>query len=65
MVLSLTVRFGFFFPLPTDEAEMDPPDLLNMEKCLEYLAALRHAKWFQVIWNSQLKLYSHYELEVA
>ncbi|XP_068176370.1 zinc finger RNA-binding protein isoform X2 [Antennarius striatus] len=25
----------------------DPPDLLNKGKCLEYLAALRHAKWFQ------------------
>uniref|UniRef100_A0A7N6AU29 Zinc finger RNA-binding protein n=1 Tax=Anabas testudineus TaxID=64144 RepID=A0A7N6AU29_ANATE len=25
----------------------DPPDLLNKKKCLEYLAALRHAKWFQ------------------
>lgn len=29
-------------------AEKDPPDLLNKRKCLEYLAALRHAKWFQV-----------------
>ncbi|XP_042273804.1 zinc finger RNA-binding protein isoform X2 [Thunnus albacares] len=28
-------------------AEKDPPDLLNKKKCLEYLAALRHAKWFQ------------------
>ncbi|KAM9849072.1 zinc finger RNA-binding protein [Aulostomus maculatus] len=27
--------------------EKDPPDLLNKRKCLEYLAALRHAKWFQ------------------
>ncbi|XP_028260332.1 zinc finger RNA-binding protein isoform X3 [Parambassis ranga] len=25
----------------------DPSDLLNRRKCLEYLAALRHAKWFQ------------------
>uniref|UniRef100_H3DDI5 Zinc finger RNA-binding protein n=1 Tax=Tetraodon nigroviridis TaxID=99883 RepID=H3DDI5_TETNG len=30
-----------------DEAEVDPPDLLNGKRCLEYLAALRHAKWFQ------------------
>ncbi|XP_031599280.1 zinc finger RNA-binding protein isoform X4 [Oreochromis aureus] len=30
-----------------DVAEKDPPDLLNKKKCLEYLAALRHAKWFQ------------------
>eukprot|EP00066_Takifugu_rubripes_P023887 XP_011613153.1 PREDICTED: zinc finger RNA-binding protein 2 isoform X1 [Takifugu rubripes] len=29
------------------EPEIDPPDLLNKKKCLEYLAALRHAKWFQ------------------
>nr|XP_043900265.1 zinc finger RNA-binding protein isoform X6 [Solea senegalensis] len=28
-------------------AERDAPDLLNKKKCLEYLAALRHAKWFQ------------------
>ncbi|KAM9478518.1 zinc finger RNA-binding protein-like isoform 1-T1 [Salvelinus alpinus] len=27
--------------------EKDPPDVLNRRKCLEYLAALRHAKWFQ------------------
>ncbi|XP_053716396.1 zinc finger RNA-binding protein [Synchiropus splendidus] len=30
-----------------DVAEKDPPDLLNKHKCLECLAALRHAKWFQ------------------
>ncbi|XP_031719806.1 zinc finger RNA-binding protein isoform X4 [Anarrhichthys ocellatus] len=28
-------------------AEKEPTDLLNKSKCLEYLAALRHAKWFQ------------------
>ncbi|XP_064865742.1 zinc finger RNA-binding protein-like isoform X4 [Oncorhynchus nerka] len=27
--------------------EKDPADVLNQNKCLEYLAALRHAKWFQ------------------
>ncbi|XP_072294010.1 zinc finger RNA-binding protein isoform X2 [Eucyclogobius newberryi] len=27
--------------------EKDPPDLLNKNKCLDYLASLRHAKWFQ------------------
>ncbi|XP_020780432.1 zinc finger RNA-binding protein [Boleophthalmus pectinirostris] len=27
--------------------EKDPPDILNKNKCLDYLAALRHAKWFQ------------------
>uniref|UniRef100_A0A3B5KZI6 Zinc finger RNA binding protein 2 n=1 Tax=Xiphophorus couchianus TaxID=32473 RepID=A0A3B5KZI6_9TELE len=25
----------------------DPPDVLNMKKCLDNLASLRHAKWFQ------------------
>ncbi|XP_017262485.1 zinc finger RNA-binding protein isoform X2 [Kryptolebias marmoratus] len=30
-----------------DVPEKDPPDLLSKKKCLEYLAALRHAKWFQ------------------
>ncbi|XP_061680479.1 zinc finger RNA-binding protein isoform X2 [Syngnathoides biaculeatus] len=30
-----------------DVAENDPTDLLNKKKCLEHLAALRHAKWFQ------------------
>lgn len=26
----------------------DPPDVLSKPKCLDALAALRHAKWFQV-----------------
>jgi hypothetical protein len=26
----------------------DPPDVLSKQKCLDALAALRHAKWFQV-----------------
>lgn len=26
----------------------DPPDVLNRQKCLDALAALRHSKWFQV-----------------
>ncbi|XP_010726688.2 zinc finger RNA-binding protein-like [Meleagris gallopavo] len=25
----------------------DPPDVLDRQKCLDALAALRHAKWFQ------------------
>ncbi|XP_063057187.1 zinc finger RNA-binding protein isoform X3 [Engraulis encrasicolus] len=29
------------------ETETDPPDVLGKKKCLEYLASLRHAKWFQ------------------
>ena len=33
---------------PPGVAEKEPTDLLNKRKCLEYLAALRHAKWFQV-----------------
>ncbi|KAG7249323.1 hypothetical protein CRUP_034691, partial [Coryphaenoides rupestris] len=28
-------------------ADHDPADVLDRKKCLEYLAALRHAKWFQ------------------
>ena len=30
------------------EGKPDPPDVLDIQKCLEALAALRHAKWFQV-----------------
>lgn len=40
---------------PAGVAEREPTDLLNKRKCLEYLAALRHAKWFQV--NSSLKYF--------
>ncbi|XP_053539108.1 zinc finger RNA-binding protein isoform X2 [Ictalurus punctatus] len=29
--------------------EKDPADALNRTKCLEYLAALRHTKWFQFV----------------
>jgi len=29
-------------------SKLDPPDVLDRQKCLEALAALRHAKWFQV-----------------
>ncbi|MBN3280294.1 ZFR protein, partial [Polyodon spathula] len=31
----------------TPASEPDPPDVLNKRKCLDSLAALRHAKWFQ------------------
>ncbi len=31
-------------------------DVLNKEKCLEALASLRHAKWFQVRYSSLLYL---------
>lgn len=30
------------------QATKDPPDVLDKQKCLDALAALRHAKWFQV-----------------
>lgn len=39
-----------------DVPEKDPPDVLNEKKCLEYLAALRHAKWFQVNSSQDLEL---------
>ena len=29
-------------------ADKDPADILDRKRCLDYLAALRHAKWFQV-----------------
>ncbi|XP_018909583.2 zinc finger RNA-binding protein isoform X4 [Bemisia tabaci] len=32
---------------PAAQSTPDPPDLLNKKKCLDALAALRHAKWFQ------------------
>uniref|UniRef100_A0A8C1XQ63 Zinc finger RNA-binding protein n=1 Tax=Cyprinus carpio TaxID=7962 RepID=A0A8C1XQ63_CYPCA len=32
---------------PVPNMEKDPPDVLSRTKCLENLAALRHAKWFQ------------------
>ncbi|XP_076034745.1 zinc-finger protein 72D isoform X2 [Oratosquilla oratoria] len=36
-------------------AAKDPPDVLDKLKCLEALAALRHAKWFQVNTSFDLK----------
>lgn len=30
------------------QVKPDPPDVLDRQKCLDALAALRHAKWFQV-----------------
>ncbi|NXF30495.1 STRBP protein, partial [Nyctibius bracteatus] len=53
----LTLKVTLTSPLIRDEAEKkegvdnvamkDPPDLLDRQKCLEALASLRHAKWFQ------------------
>lgn len=48
--------FSFFFSLyplifhfyPGGKKPKEPADLLNKQKCLEALAVLRHAKWFQV-----------------
>jgi hypothetical protein len=36
------------------EPQTEPSDLLDKVKCLESLAALRHAKWFQVCFNLYL-----------
>ncbi|KAG1666729.1 Zinc finger RNA-binding protein [Nymphon striatum] len=33
--------------LLTETIKTDPPDVLDRQKCLSALAALRHAKWFQ------------------
>ncbi|XP_069460390.1 interleukin enhancer-binding factor 3 isoform X6 [Ambystoma mexicanum] len=53
--LELTIRLTS--PLVREEAEkassgetlsvIDPPDVLDRQKCLAALASLRHAKWFQ------------------
>ena len=34
------------------DSKPDPPDVLDRNKCLDALAALRHAKWFQVCLHS-------------
>ncbi|KAK7136599.1 hypothetical protein R3I93_016822 [Phoxinus phoxinus] len=49
VTISLTSPVMREDPVPNMEKvpEKDPPDVLNRIKCLEYLAALRHAKWFQ------------------
>ncbi|XP_051551025.1 zinc finger RNA-binding protein [Myxocyprinus asiaticus] len=49
VTISLTSPVVREDPAPNMEKvpEKDPPDVLNRSKCLEYLAALRHAKWFQ------------------
>lgn len=45
----LSIKLCFLFS--ADVPEKDPPDVLNRKKCLDNLAALRHAKWFQVKLN--------------
>ncbi|XP_016411320.1 zinc finger RNA-binding protein isoform X3 [Sinocyclocheilus rhinocerous] len=49
VTISLTSPVMREDPVPNMEkaSEKDPPDVLGRTKCLEYLAALRHAKWFQ------------------
>ena len=49
----LRVRITLTSPLMRETAEeaataskIDPPDLLDHDKCLEALAELRHVKWF-------------------
>ncbi|XP_066503455.1 zinc finger RNA-binding protein isoform X2 [Hoplias malabaricus] len=44
---ALTTEEQAVHKLPEKVPEMDPQDILNRTKCLEYLASLRHAKWFQ------------------
>ncbi|XP_067327851.1 spermatid perinuclear RNA-binding protein isoform X2 [Anolis sagrei] len=54
--LPLTLKVTLTSPLIRDEVEKtdgdsvlmkDPPDFLDRQKCLDALASLRHAKWFQ------------------
>ncbi|GAB6018914.1 zinc finger RNA binding protein [Chamberlinius hualienensis] len=53
MVVSITLTSPVFRESPQvgEEGESvpnkDPPDVLDRQKCLDALAALRHAKWFQ------------------
>uniref|UniRef100_A0A3Q4HPZ2 Zinc finger RNA binding protein 2 n=1 Tax=Neolamprologus brichardi TaxID=32507 RepID=A0A3Q4HPZ2_NEOBR len=47
VTISLTSPLMREDPAAEKDKQKDPPDLLNKKKCLEYLAALRHAKWFQ------------------
>uniref|UniRef100_A0A8C1XTE3 Zinc finger RNA-binding protein n=1 Tax=Cyprinus carpio TaxID=7962 RepID=A0A8C1XTE3_CYPCA len=49
VTISLTSPVMREDPVPNMEkaSEKDPPDVLSRTKCLENLAALRHAKWFQ------------------
>ena len=41
------------------DGQKDPPGSLNKDKCLQALADLRHAKWFQVRSNESLLLVVH------
>uniref|UniRef100_A0A3Q2YUF1 Zinc finger RNA binding protein 2 n=1 Tax=Hippocampus comes TaxID=109280 RepID=A0A3Q2YUF1_HIPCM len=47
VTISLTSPLMRDDPAAETDKQNDPPDLLNKKTCLEHLAALRHAKWFQ------------------
>ncbi|MEE6510985.1 hypothetical protein FKM82_031374 [Ascaphus truei] len=49
LYLSFFCFVFFVYPILSVEniAMKDPPDLLDRQKCLNALASLRHAKWFQ------------------
>uniref|UniRef100_A0A3P8W5R1 Zinc finger RNA binding protein 2 n=1 Tax=Cynoglossus semilaevis TaxID=244447 RepID=A0A3P8W5R1_CYNSE len=47
VTISLTSPLMREDPASDKDKQREPTDLLNKRKCLEYLAALRHAKWFQ------------------
>ncbi|BFZ01965.1 hypothetical protein BsWGS_05009 [Bradybaena similaris] len=46
-VTSCTITLTSPVMRETNLPEGDPPDVLDRQKCLDALAALRHAKWFQ------------------
>ncbi|XP_022105788.1 zinc finger RNA-binding protein-like isoform X2 [Acanthaster planci] len=49
MTMKVTLTSPVMREAAADAADTakDPPDVLDRQKCLEALAALRHAKWFQ------------------
>ncbi|XP_033633879.1 zinc finger RNA-binding protein-like isoform X2 [Asterias rubens] len=49
MTMKVTLTSPVMRDTAADAADTakDPPDVLDRQKCLEALAALRHAKWFQ------------------
>ncbi|XP_062853253.1 interleukin enhancer-binding factor 3a [Trichomycterus rosablanca] len=48
----LTMKIHLTSPVVREKLEKAPPDALDTNKCLESLASLRHAKWFQAKANS-------------
>jgi len=46
-LLTLPEGSGDSVSVSQAQATKDPPDVLDKQKCLDALAALRHAKWFQ------------------